>query len=272
MTLAITAVFLAVSLLPKLTPPAYADTASPPAPVPEDPMGQQPEQQTPEIDVNVDARDGHLTARVVDIWGPGRTPFVVRSFTNTQYSSTSGGASPTGYWQFNHLLDVLGLGLDSQGRAQFGVREPDGNRAVYKFSTTRWSGDQSEKWDVYVKNIGTYSTLEMHYTCVPGLPGGSPTPRPTPTPGPRGAVAVPDCTWDGTYVVYLPKGVSRRFAQNPDLSQPPPPGQTPGLVTQESDANGNVTTFTWTTFPDQIQAYIATVRDPVGRVTTYAYE
>ncbi len=156
LTLTITAVFLAVSLLPKLTPPAYAQTAAAPLPVAEDPMGQQPEQQTPEIDVSVDVRDGHLTARVVDLWGPGRTPFIVRSYTNTQNVPGSTGAS--GNWQFHHLLDTLGLEPGLNGANKIGVREPDGNRAVYKYSSTRWNG-QTDKWDVFVKDIGTYSTL-----------------------------------------------------------------------------------------------------------------
>ncbi|MDQ7858879.1 MAG: RHS repeat domain-containing protein [Armatimonadota bacterium] len=46
----------------------------------------------------------------------------------------------------------------------------------------------------------------------------------------------------------------------------------PGLIEEARDANANVTTYTWTTFPNQIHAYIATIRDPVNWTTTYAYE
>src|SRR5438445_8741035 len=49
--------------------------------VPEDPLGRQSEQQAPEISISVDVRDGHLIVRVVDVWGPGRVPLVMRSWT-----------------------------------------------------------------------------------------------------------------------------------------------------------------------------------------------
>ncbi|MDR7522351.1 MAG: hypothetical protein QN168_07810 [Armatimonadota bacterium] len=260
LTLDIAAIFLAVSLSPRFAPRARAaDTPAPPLPVPEDPLGQQPEQQTPEITI-----DG------------------------------VGGSS----WQFNHLLDVTSV---SQG---LGVREPDGNRAVYVYSTTRWNADQSERWDVYLKGtggsarpgmpvqgpakpVGTYSTLEVHYTCVPGIPEGPNAPSPQPTPADQRArrpapspasrsparLTAPECTWDGLYMVFLPKGLVRRFRQNPAPNQVnADPGATPGLIEEERDANGNATTFAWTAFPDQDRAYIASVRDPVGRVTTYGYE
>ncbi|MDR7547824.1 MAG: hypothetical protein QN149_11175, partial [Armatimonadota bacterium] len=72
-----TAVFLAASLLPDLAPPASAQAPfAPPLPLPEDPLGQQPEQRLPELSLDVDVRDGHLTVRAVDIWGPGRVPLV----------------------------------------------------------------------------------------------------------------------------------------------------------------------------------------------------
>jgi hypothetical protein len=112
LTCLLTLVFLAASLTPRLTPRAYAgDESAPPLPLPEDPLGQQPEQQTPEISVDVDVRDGHPTVRVVDLWGPGRTPFVVRSYTNTQATSTTsiklslpGGLTARG-WQLNHFSE-----------------------------------------------------------------------------------------------------------------------------------------------------------------------
>jgi hypothetical protein len=47
-------------------------------------VGQEPAQATPEISIDVDVRDGHLTVRVVDIWGPGKVPLVVRSYTNAR--------------------------------------------------------------------------------------------------------------------------------------------------------------------------------------------
>jgi hypothetical protein len=67
----LTMVFLASTLLPRQSiRPAYAVEPVPiPLPAVEDPLGQQPEQSTPEISVNVDVRDGHLTVRVVDLWG-----------------------------------------------------------------------------------------------------------------------------------------------------------------------------------------------------------
>ena len=102
-TVALIPVFLAVSLIPKLPPPAYAASPAPPGEMPEDPLAQQPEKQEPEISITVDVRDGHVTVRVVDIWGPGRRPLVVRSLTNAV--SRSGVAA--GPWQFNLLMDVV---------------------------------------------------------------------------------------------------------------------------------------------------------------------
>jgi len=221
LTLIITTVFLGSSLLPRLTPPAYAgpDDTAPALPVPEDPTGQKPEQQTPEISIDVDVRDGHLTVRVVDIWGPGRTPLIVRSFTNTNVSYG---------WQFNHFLDAVDLGNDAQGKRRWAFQEPHGTRSVYKYSSTRTSG--SECWDVYVKDIGVYSTMEMH-----GFVGPLP------------------CVLDGTHVIYLPKGATRRYSSN--------------LIDEIKDANGNVATFTKTTVGGTL--VITKVRDPVGRETNY---
>jgi len=75
LTLAITLIFLAVQLIPKPTRSAFAQGApAAPLPVPEDPLGQQPEQETPEISINVDARDGHPTVRVVGTCSPKADP------------------------------------------------------------------------------------------------------------------------------------------------------------------------------------------------------
>ncbi|MGH2372768.1 MAG: hypothetical protein ACRDIC_04735, partial [bacterium] len=288
-TFVLTAVFLAVSLLPRLTPPAHAaGGAAPPLPVPEDPLGQQPEHATPEITIDVDIRDGHVTARVVDIWGPGRTPLVARSFTNTQsYSSSSSGG-----WEFNQQMDLVSLG-------GIRTREPDGNRAEFKYTSTRWSADQSQRWDVYEKTVGTYASMEIRSTCVPGPhdppiegpPGGSPAesqggrmpqlrPQPTPVPAPQdpameGAFGIlaravrtllgvvrpmahMECVPDGIPMAYLPQGATRRY--------------TGGLLQESRDANGNVATTGQTTLPEQMWPFVAWVRDPVGRQTTFAYE
>ncbi len=260
LTLVLTAVFVSVSLLPDLVPPAYAAVA-PPLPVAEDPLGQEPEQQTPEISIDVDVRDGHLTVRVVDIWGPGRVPLVVRSYTNTQPSPDP---VPVGSyyppppnngpfrWQFNYLRDVVGGDF----------LEADGNRSSYRFLSER--SDATNLWRTYVKDIGTYSTMDIHYTCEPQLPEGD--------PGPGGQLqtgvglrvlsttqaAPSDCTWDGWHVVSLPKGVVRKFKAN--------------LISEERDSNGNVMTYTHAAFPGSATEDVVAVTDPVGRQTQYAYE
>lgn len=266
-TVALALVFLVVSLIPTLThpSPAYANTTVP-LPVPEDPLGQQPEQSVPEITVHLDVRDGHLVVRVVDIWGPGRTPLVVRSYTNAEpdpaYKPDI--AAPLYTWFFNYHLDIIGTD----------VLEPDGNRSVYRYSSDRWNGT-SELFQVYVKSVGTYSTLEMRYTCTP--PPEPPCPRcERPSTRPRqvprrpaaakpgiriqGSVqpAPSNCTWDGTHTVFLPKGVVRRYQG--------------GKIVEERDANGNTTSFAYTTFADGTGKYLSTVTDPVGRQTTYINE
>jgi hypothetical protein len=62
LTLTITLIFLTVQLVPKPTRSAFAQSppAAAPLPVPEDPLGQQPEQELPEISVTVDVRDDLL--------------------------------------------------------------------------------------------------------------------------------------------------------------------------------------------------------------------
>ncbi len=121
-------IFLATELLSGITSANAAPAPQQPAPtpsaavsgtspltVPEDPLGQQSEQQTPETSIQVDVRDGHLVVRVVDVWGPGRVPLVVRSWTGAGDSPAGGGYPPpysasypgAGYWQFNqHLMNL----------------------------------------------------------------------------------------------------------------------------------------------------------------------
>ncbi len=247
-------VFTAVTLTPPLTPPAFAAaTSAPPsqqpAPsqsttisgtdslgVPEDPLGRQSEQQTPEISVAVDVRDGHLIARVVDVWGPGRVPLVVRSWTGVGNSP-----SGAGYWQFDHHLDVVG-GSDTDGRATRNVLESNGNRGKYRF--LQQNGTGSTRTNVYVKDVGNYSTLEAAVSCYQDYDDKG---RP-----------IWVCSETGNHTVYLPKGVTQRFSSN--------------LITQEQDANGNVASYSWTSLPEQDRAYIASVTDPVSRFTTYGYE
>jgi len=228
LTLIVTGMFLVTSLSPKLATPAYAgvNDPAPPAPVPEDPMGQQPEQQAPEISIGVDVRDGHLTVRVVDIWGPGRSPLIVRTYTSTILSQTAVGNR----WLFSPLLNAVDLGVDSSGKQRWAFLEPDGTQSVFKFSHRRTVG--FEAWDVFVKDIGVYATMEMHCTLVGGA-----------------------CLWDGTHVLYLPKGVTRRYSQR--------------LIQEIRDANGNATTYTTTTVSGQTVLW--RVRDPVGREVTFDY-
>jgi len=245
-------VFLSTALLYGVAPADAAPAKSPPptqpAPsqsatisgadplgVPEDPLGRQSEEQAAEISISVDVRDGHLIVRVVDIWGPRRVPLVVRSWTG-EGNSPSG----AGYWQLNQHLDVIG-GTDADGTVIRRVLEADGNRGKYRF--LQQNGTGSSRTNVYVKNVGTYSTMEAVVSCY--LDSGD-----------KGSFWV--CNETGDYTVHLPKGVTRRFASS--------------LITQEQDANGNVVTYTWTSLIEQDRVRIASVTDPVGRVTTYGYE
>ncbi|HLE78134.1 MAG TPA: hypothetical protein VJA65_06985, partial [bacterium] len=148
-TLILIPVFLAVALIPQLPPPAYAASPAPPGEMPEDPLAQQPEKQEPEISINVDVRDGHVTVRVVDIWGPGRRPLVVRSLTN----ATSKSATAVGSWQFNLLMDVVPNNANDP--TKWFVREPDGNRGTYKDPVgTR-----------FTKSVGSYATMDVTANC-----------------------------------------------------------------------------------------------------------
>jgi hypothetical protein len=239
-TLVLIPVFLAASLIPKLRPPAYAASQAPPAPIPEDPLAQQPEQQTPEISIDVDVRDGHLSARVVDIWGPGRRPLIVRSMTNAPMKSQTA-ANPG--WEWNLLSDVTGDGSSSPVKWQ--VREPDGNRGTFEGALPPDTGTA-----LYEKTIGSYATMDVHQTCV-GPPGER------------------DCTVD-LWTVHLSKGVNLTYQPNPTIIQT---GQPDGLLKEIRDANGNVTTAGWVFFGDALQSnYIGTITDSVGRVTTFTYE
>src|SRR5437667_1134753 len=239
-------VFLSTALLYGVAPADAAPAKSPPstqqpAPsqsatisgtdplaVPEDPLGQQSEQQTPEISISVDVRDGHLVVRVVDVWGPGRVTLVMRSWTGVGNSP-----SGAGYWQFNHQLNASGGN----------ILEPEGNQAVYKFSSRNCNTAQTECWDTYVKDIGTYGTEVVHNNCV--------------WTGKEGNIF--SCTPDA-YTVNRPKGVTQQFGGN-------------GRITRQQDANSNSITYAYTTtLPNQSGSYLATVTDPVGRPTAYGYE
>jgi RHS repeat-associated protein len=268
--------------LPQLGPrwAHAANEPAPPMPQPEDPLGQSVAKETSDISIQVDARDGHLVVRVVDLWGPGRVPLVVRSYTNADLVSSEDNTTHAYRWQWNHLLDIRGVG----------VLEPDGNRdGTYRYSHDRQVGSPPnyELWQVYVKDVGQYRTLEQHYNCTtvrdPNPPETqrlpqvlrpliqpSPTPRPTPRPGGalarqqvrvQGTVqAAPDgCVASGRYVVYLPKGVVRSYQSN--------------LITEERDANGNATTFVYRTdLPENGSPHLHKVRDPIGRELTYDWE
>ena len=281
LTYLVTLIFLVASLTPRLTPRAHAgEDPAPPLPVPEDPLGQQPEQQTPEVSIDVDVRDGHVTVRVVDLWGPGRTPFVVRTYNNARPTAATaigigGFASPEHYkgWQLNQLSDIT----TDPNLAGLFVREADGNRGRHKFTGWETGPGPNERWAVYQKTIGTVTTLKEQYTCWQTDPEGpnAPTPQPTPAPlrQPRVqsgiATLSTECAPTGLIMMYLPKGATRRYRFAAVAGQVAPATH---LIEEARDANGNVTTYTWTTFPNQVQPYVASVRDPVGRVTTYGYE
>ncbi|HEV8353711.1 MAG TPA: hypothetical protein VGR24_05885, partial [bacterium] len=147
-TLILIPVFLAVSLIPILPKRAFAAGQAPPAPVPEDSLAQSPEQQTPEINIDVDVRDGHLTVRVVDIWGPGRSPLVVRSLTNAISRATVS----AGPWQWNLLADVVPD--DPANPSKWLVREPDGNRGTFEGGGAY----------MYEKRVGSYAGMNVHRT------------------------------------------------------------------------------------------------------------
>jgi len=168
-TLVLMPIFLASALLSGI-PSANAAPSQPTTPtplvtttatlgVPEDPLGTQSERQTPEIFIGVDVRDGHLIVRVVDDWGPGRVPLLMRSWTGAGNSP-----SGAGNWQFNQMLDVLPI-YDSVGTFNgFQVLESDGNRYGYTF--LQMKGTAPNVTYVYEKKVGTYATLEAPVTCL----------------------------------------------------------------------------------------------------------
>lgn len=274
-----TSVLICVFLIASVTPsllypkPAFAQSPpfAPPLAMPEDPLGQQTEEQLPDISIDVDVRDGHLTARVVDIWGPGRVPLVMRSYTNAQPRVISSSAASVGppppnngpfRFQFNHMLDIIGAD----------VLEADGNRSSFRFvrewTSSGTSSDSFHKYQLYVKDVGTYATMVLHYNCTIKEPidRGSATVSTQPSPRASGGQRInsniqstsTSCTWDGLHNVYLPKGATHKFSGN--------------LIADQRDTNGNVTTFSYTTFADGIGAYLTSATDPIGRRTTYGYE
>src|SRR5207249_4692391 len=138
----------------------------------------------------------------------------------------------------NHHLNA------SAGSASATVLEPDGNISTYRFLQQIGTG-ASRTW-VYAKDVGSYGRFEAPVTCEScnGEFGCGPT--------------ICYLASGGAYTVYLPKGMIHRYSS--------------GLLSQEQDANGNLTTYAFTTLVEQAGPYIASVTDPVGRVTTYGYE
>ncbi len=219
---------------------AFADTNPPPLPMPEDPLGAQPEGQHPEISVSVDTRDGHLTVRVVDNWGPGKTPFLYRTYNSTTPATET---SAAGAWQLNQILEIRNVTETS-----LQLREADGSLSTYEKTGSRVVGGTTY-W-IYTKDVGAYATIEM--------------PAPVSVCGPDPAVAAEcELEWSsGPYTQYLPKGATRTFSG----------GTAWAGIRQARDANGNITTYSWSAASPPIPSYLQTVTDPIGRVTTYTYE
>ena len=188
-------VFLAAYLfapLSGLRRPASAAEDPPPLPVPEDPLGAQTEGAQPEISIEVDRRDGHLTVRVVDNWGPGKTPFLVRTYNNTTPATDTSAAGP---W---HLSQILEIRQSEEPNLQ--LREPDGTLSTYKKTGTRTSG--SDKYYIYTKDIGAYTTIETKVT-------------------ERVAGGELEVTWSGIYTQYVSKGATRKFTGSTSVNTPP---------------------------------------------------
>lgn len=225
--------------LPWLARKAHVGPA-PPLPVPESAPGQYVEKAHPELNISVDVRDGHLTVRVVDDWGPGKTPLLYRTYSNTAPDDRSA----AGVWHLNQILELRNTASTVQ------VREADGTLSLHTFSGTRT--DATGTYYVYTKSNGIPSTIE--------------TREPV-----RARCRPEDCdppTWNGVYVQYLPKGMTRQFIGAPTVDTPP---SWAGIV-EERDANGNTRTYTWGELAPGRRAYLSSVTDEVGRVTTYAYE
>jgi RHS repeat-associated protein len=221
-----------------------------PLDVPEDPLGQRSEHQTPEISILVDARDGHLTARVVDDWGPGRTPYHYRTYTNTPADTRSA----AGAWQLNQIFDVQPT--TSYPTGDLRVREPDGTVSTYRYSTA--IGAYANTGYVYVKSVGEYATIQTTVNLYAGGPGGC---------------VEFNWTWNGIYTQYLPNGATRVFTGTPTSGGGCQAYGALGWagITQEKDANGNTRSYTWGA-GGGIQNYVSSRTDEVGRTTTYGYE
>ncbi len=253
LTLVLIPIFLTTALLFEIVPPAAAQTTTStvtaPLDVPEDPLGQQSEHQTPEISIQVDVRDGHLTARVVDDWGPGRSPYLYRTYTNTPADTRSA----AGVWQLNQVFDVqptIGT-LSSSLRA----RAPDGTLSTYNQSG---STGVSPTWFIYAKSVEEYATIQVPVMFIRDETCGSTA-----------------WSWDGTYTQYLPKGATRVFAGTPTTGTGCSSGSVAlgwAGITQEKDANGNTRTYSWFNPGGAAQNYVQSRTDEVGRTTTYSYE
>ena len=232
--------------LPGLRPAAHAAEDPPPLPVPDDPLAAQPEGQHPEMSVDVDTRDGHLTVRVVDAWGPGKTPFLYRTYNNT---SPAIDTSAAGTWHLNQTLEVR----HTQLSPSILLREADGTISSYKGTTTPICRPPSGPGvSVFEKRVGTCATIETTaFTTQDGE------------------------WWSGVYTQYLPKGATRTFvgpAFRSDLIVGDPITALAG-VTEEKDANGNTRTFSWgLPATDAARKYLLSATDEIGRVTTYTYE
>ncbi|MGH2454429.1 MAG: hypothetical protein ACRDF5_11855 [bacterium] len=232
-------VFHLLGPLPRFLPRAEAADPAP-LPMPEDPLAANPEGQHPEISVSVDPRDGHLTVRVVDNWGPGKTPFLVRTYNNTTPATET---SATGAWHLNQILEVR----HPQGNL-LQLREADGTLSTYNQTGTRT--DATGTYWIYTKNIGAYATIETAVT--EHVHGGE-----------------AETHYSGIYTQFLSKGATRKFV-GPGTIDIPPDG---AGITEERDANGNVRTFSWgLPAAGAIRPYLLTRTDEIGRVTTYGYE
>jgi RHS repeat-associated protein len=218
--------------------------------VPEDPLGQRSEKQAPEISIQVDARDGHLTARVVDDWGPSKTPYLYRTYTNTPADTRSA----AGAWQLNQIFDVTPI--TSGVTTDLRVREPDGTASTYRYSTA--IGVPPTATYIYVKALGEYATIQ---TVVTVYRGGGPMPCDSAS-----------WSWNGTYTQYLPKGATRVFTGAPASGTDCGVALGWAGITQEKDANGNTRSYTWFNPGTAFQNYVQSRTDEVGRTTTYSYE
>jgi len=221
--------FLALHLLgplPGLLPRAEAAGDPPPLPVPEDPLGSQPEGQHPEISVNVDTRDGHLTVRVVDNWGPGKTPVLYRTYNNTTPKTET---SSAGVWQLNQILELRNI---TENTLQ--LRDADGSLSTF----TR---DGMLGPFVYKRDTGTYATIvaDAFY-------------------GAQGEVH-----WSGLFTLYLPKGATRKFQGSANVGPPP---EWAGITEdRDANGNARTYTW-GLPVPGAARTYLLSRTDEIGRV------